>query len=214
MEIKLFFLLRAVLLVFFVGFLSAPTTFADNKSKLPPDCQIDCITPYGEILGVSKSGVEAYSNCNSKCVIYEPNKWKGTYTGIKWQCVEYARRWLLLNKGAVYGDVENASDIWDKIDYLTEIKTKSKLPLISYVNGSKLAPQIGDMLIYANEFNNTGHVAIVIDVDIKNGILEVGEQNFNNQSWSNKYARKINLITRNNQYWLLDAYLLGWKHIK
>ena len=214
MEIKLFFLVRALLIVFYVGFLSAPTAYADNKSKLPSSCQIDCISPYGEILGVSKSGVEAYSNCNSKCVIFEPNKWKGTYTGIKWQCVEYARRWLLLNKGAVYGDVEYASDIWDKIDYLTDIKTKNKLPLKSYINGSKKAPQIGDMLIYANEFNNTGHVAIVIDVDIKNGILEVGEQNFNNQSWSNKYARKINLITRNNQYWLLDAYLLGWKHIK
>lgn len=190
-------------------------TYADSAEKeLPTECQTDCISPYGRLLGTSAGDVEAYSNCQSKCVIFEPNKWEGTYTGIKWQCVEYARRWLLVHKGAVYGDVDIAADIWDKIDELTHVATKTKLPLESHLNGSKQPPRVGDLLIYARAFNGTGHVAVVTDVDYEKGIVEVGEQNYQNAPWHEDYARTIELIRKGDNYWLLDGYLLGWKHIK
>ena len=59
-----------------------------------------CITTYGEKLG-ENNGVEAYSNCRALCVNREPNNISGkslslnkdVYTGIKWQCVEFVRRW-------------------------------------------------------------------------------------------------------------------------
>lgn len=180
-------------------------------SDIPKACETDCISTYGKMLGMSKNGIASYSNCSSKCVIFDPNKVKGTYTGIKWQCVEYARRWLLVNKGAVYGDVDIASDIWDKITFLTEVKTKKKIPLKSYLNGAKQSPKIGDMLIYARAFNETGHVAIVVHVNEEKGIIKVAEQNYSNKIWENNYARKIKFIKNNNEYWLLDEYLLGWK---
>ena len=208
------FISRRITLSFALLVLLSNNSFGVNEKKIPTACKVDCISAYGKVLGVSPRGVEAYSNCNSNCVIFEPNKLNGTYTGIKWQCVEYARRWLLFNKGAVYGDVDIASDIWNKIDYLTNVKTNKKLPLESHLNGSKQAPQVGDMLIYAKAFNETGHVAIVIDVNHKDGTIEVGEQNYNNQSWPDDYSRKINLIKNNNRYWLLDSYLLGWKRVK
>jgi len=189
--------------------------FAENAIKeLPVACQTDCKSPYGKMLGKSPRGIEAYSNCQSDCVIFEPNKWNGTYTGIKWQCVEYARRWLLVNTGAVYGDVDIAADIWDKIDHLIDVKTKRPIPLETHLNGSTQAPEIGDLLIYAKAFNGTGHVAVVTGIDISNGLVEVSEQNFQNKSWAADYARKITLIKNGGNYWLLDGYLLGWKHAK
>ena len=188
---------------------------ADNvNEEIPVACQTGCKSPYGKVLGKSPRGIEAYSNCQSGCVIFEPNKWNGTYTGIKWQCVEYARRWLLINTGAVYGDVDIAADIWDKIDYLTDVKTKQQIPLENLLNGSTQAPQVGDLLIYAKAFNGTGHVAVVTGMDVNNGIVEVSEQNFDNESWPDVYARKIMFIKQDENYWLLDGYLLGWKHAK
>ena len=83
---------------------------------IPTACKVDCKSEYGSVLGKSPAGVEAYSNCNSTCVIFEPNHHEQIYTGIKWQCVEYARRWLLHEYGVVYGDVDIAADIWDTID--------------------------------------------------------------------------------------------------
>lgn len=192
--------------------LSLNNAYADNVEGMPVECRTDCVSPYGKVLGTSKRGVEAYSNCHSNCVIYEPNHWKGTYTGIKWQCVEYARRWLLINKGAIFGDVDIATDIWNNIDYLTEVATNRALPIESHLNGSKQPPQVGDLLIYAKAFNDTGHVAVVIDVDYGNGVIEVGEQNYNNEPWPEDFSRKIELVRKGDSYWLLDGYLLGWKH--
>jgi CHAP domain len=187
--------------------------FAENTdNEIPPACQTACKTPYGKMLGESPRGIKAYSNCQSGCVIFEPNYWNGTYTGIKWQCVEYARRWLLINTGTVFGDVDIAADIWDKIDHLSDAKTKKVIPIETHLNGSTQAPEVGDLLIYANAFNGTGHVAVVTGIDIKNGMIEVSEQNFNNVFWTDDYARKILLIKNGENYWLLDGYLLGWKH--
>jgi hypothetical protein len=109
--------------------------YADEANHLPIQCRIDCATPYGEVLGASTDGVEAYSNCQSDCINPERNTWKHTYTGIKWQCVEYARRWLLVNKGAVYADVDTAADIWNEIDHLTDVASNRILPLESHPNG-------------------------------------------------------------------------------
>lgn len=183
-----------------------------TNAELPSACHTGCKSPYGMVLGESPRGIKAYSNCQSACVIFEPNQWSGTYTGIKWQCVEYARRWLLMNTGAVYGDVDIAADIWDRIDHLTEVKTKKSIPLEARLNGSALAPAVGDLLIYAKAFNGTGHVAVVTRLDLEQGSAEVSEQNFNNETWADHYARTIRLIENEGRYWLLDAYLLGWKH--
>ena len=189
------------------------SAFAENtNNELPPACKSECKSPYGTVLGESPRGIKAYSNCQSGCVIFDPNQWNGTYTGIKWQCVEYARRWLLVNTGAVYGDVDIAADIWDKIDHLTDVKSKRTIPLEAHLNGSTQAPEVGDLLVYAKAFNGTGHVSVVTGIDIKNGMVEVSEQNFNNEPWTGNYARKIMLIKREEKYWLLDRYILGWKH--
>ena len=203
------------LLLFILFVLTVNVSQADITAKETASlCQANCISPYGMALGNSREGVEAYSNCRPECKSYEPNKWKGTFTGVKWQCVEYARRWLLINKGAIYGDVEVAADIWDKIDHLTHVATQKKLPLENHVNGSNKQPQAGDLLIYARAFYDTGHVAVVTNVDYEKGVVEVAEQNYKNEPWAGDYSRSIDLVKKGDNYWLLDGYLLGWKHVK
>ena len=198
--------LSAVVLLF-----TQPLLAADI---LPEACRADCKSSFGDVLGTSPSGVPAYSNCNSSCVYMSPSRHNDTYTGIKWQCVEYARRWLLVNEGVVYGDVDYAIDIWDKIKHYRHVQWNEDIPVTNYTNGSVIMPARGDLLIYAKVmFDGTGHVAVITGVNEKDGYVTVGEQNFRNLPWENDYARKIPLIRSDDAFWLLDSYLIGWKRM-
>lgn len=187
-------------------------TFADNHA-LPEACSQQCVSSFGEVTGTSPSGVTAYSNCNSQCVNPEPHFVDGIFTGIKWQCVEYARRWLLLNEKVIYGDVDIAADIWHLPSVHTPDKQKT-YRFKSILNGSSATLlQRGDLLIYAAAYLGTGHVAVVLEVDEKDQTLVVGEQNYSNQIWQEESAREIKFIFHDQKVWLLDPYLIGWKRI-
>lgn len=179
--------------------------------KLPAACRAGCVTPFGAVLGVV-DGVPAYSNCSAKCVNPEPAKKNGVYTGIKWQCVEFARRWLLKHDGAVFGDVDIAADIWNKIDHLERVDHKGTIALQKHPNGSAQPPSVGDLLLYARAYLGTGHVAVVTAVSLPAHEIEVAEENYRNRKYPGDYARKVTLIERDHRYWVLDPYVLGWKH--
>jgi hypothetical protein len=191
--------------------LSTPQAYAADASP-SANCSTKCSSPYGEILGTTADGTSAYSNCKSDCVIFEPNQEQGVYSGIKWQCVEFARRWLMHNRGLTFGDVDTAADIW-AIDSFTRLSDGSKVPVTNQLNGSNALPHTGDLLIYAKEYLGTGHAAVVLEVDRNKRLIRVGEENYQNKKWPANYARSIEFIARNGRYWLLDAYLLGWKKI-
>lgn len=188
-------------------------TNAEILDEIPFECQIDCKSPYGVTLGATKRDVEAYSNCNTNCIVHDPNHWNGEYTGIKWQCVEYARRWLLANKGVTFSEVNIAADIWHQLDYVTDVDTNKTHSLVAKLNGSELPPVMGDLLVYGESFNDTGHVAIVVEVNHEDGFIKVGEQNYHNEPWPGDFSRTIELTKKGQNYWLLDEYLIGWKRI-
>ncbi|MEJ2361364.1 MAG: CHAP domain-containing protein [Gammaproteobacteria bacterium] len=183
-----------------------------RDTPLPAACTTHCKVVFGKVLGVGAGNVPAYSNCNANCVNRVPVIKNGTYTGIKWQCVEYARRWLLQNKGVVYGDVNLAADIWG-LKYVTRVRDKTRLKMINYPNGSRIRPVAGDLLVYARAYLKTGHVAVISEVNAKQRRIHVLEQNYKNTKWPGDYARSIPYIKRHQHYWILDAYVLGWKHI-
>lgn len=180
---------------------------------LPEQCLSGCVTPYAQALGTEPGGVAAYSNCSARCVVFDPNRVRGVYTGIRWQCVEYARRWLLDHHGVVYGDVDTAADIWDKIQSVTRMADGREIPLRTLVNGSVEPPKAGDLLIYASAYLGTGHVAVVTAVDQRSGRVLVAEQNFLNRKWPGDYARRLDLVRHDGRWWILDPYLLGWKRL-
>ena len=176
-------------------------------------CSTQCVTPYGELLGRSSGDVPAYSNCSSQCVSQDPNQINDTYTGMEWQCVEYARRWLFRTEGLVFESVDVAADIWDGITYLVDTSSNDKRNLRNLPNGSAESPQRGDLLIWSSEFLGTGHIAVVARVDHEQGFVEVVEQNFLNQKWPGKYARRIPMQQRQGGVWLDDELLVGWKRL-
>jgi hypothetical protein len=192
------------------------SVFADQSSvstdNRPQQCSVDCKTTYGSLLGKSPAGVPAYSNCNSNCVIFEPNHQQDIYTGIKWQCVEYARRWLLKERGVVFGDVDIAADIWELRQVNNPLSNKS-LKFDSIVNGAATIPQRGDLLIYGKDYLGTGHVAVVVAIDELQHSILVAEQNYANTKWQAEYAREIAYIENGDLVWLLDSYLVGWKRV-
>lgn len=206
-------ILGCLLISLFVNTNAYADPLSKDVEEISQQCSTNCKSNYGNILGKSPAGVPAYSNCNSDCVIFEPNHLQDVYTGIKWQCVEYARRWLLKEQGVVFGDVDIAADIWE-IAHVDNPHNNQTLKFDSVVNGAATLPQRGDLIIYGKEYLDTGHVAVVVSIDVERNTIQVAEQNYANTKWKQNYAREIAYTSVDNRIWLLDSYLVGWKRVQ
>ncbi|RZA07056.1 MAG: CHAP domain-containing protein [Proteobacteria bacterium] len=187
---------------------------APAEISLPAACTSSCVTPFGTALG-SAQGVKAYSNCQPACVYEKPSMVGETYAGIEWQCVEFARRWLIHSRGVTFPSIDYAADLWRQVDHYSKVGSKEAVPVSNIENGSASSPpKTGDLLVYGREFLGTGHLAVVLAVDAKRKMIRVGEENFANKPWPAAYSREIPYAQREGKIWVLDAYLLGWKTIK
>lgn len=178
---------------------------------------------FGTILGIAPGNVPCYSS-DYKSVdesllptrhTYR-NYIDGIFMGHKWQCVEFARRWLYLNKGYIFDDVAVAFDIFE-LQMVRVIKDQSSLPLYSFKNGSKRPPEPGCMIIWddGGDFEHTGHVAIVTEV--LDGRIRIVEQNYDQQFWPefSHYSRELRTnVDINGGHWVecthCDNKLIGW----
>ena len=214
------------------GLRDKPPAFSKEQSKAMFEhnktlCATDCVNDFGELLGTA-NGVEAYSNCQSQCVKNEysflnltngevsihkqnPKEDNLHYIGLINQCVEYSRRWWMINQNITYGSIDSAHEII----YLTEgknIRTGASFPLARSINGSATRPpKVGDLVVYYPDRENPlwrhGHVAVVVAVNLKKGSVALAEENYDNKKWQKpkKYARKISLFQVNGKYTLLDV---------
>ncbi|OMJ96262.1 hypothetical protein SteCoe_236 [Stentor coeruleus] len=183
------------------------------------------INPFGTYLG-SNSGVPGYSNGNDNNS-NEDSYVGNIYSGLKWQCVEYARRWLIITQSLTFASVDCASDIWHidylsstsdsskyiwHIDYLSSTSDSSKhTSLYRIPNGSKCPPSKGDLIIYKRtETNPVGHVAIISKVDYDD--IEISEQNWDTDFWPGNYSRAMPLTELSGLYYLFDFEypIIGW----
>lgn len=131
------------------------------------------------------------------------------YSGISWQCVEYARRWWILKLGIIFGSVDTADEIF-KLNEAERISDGRKIKLTSFENSSKRPPSFGDLLIYDKKKNNPnfqyGHVAVIVGINLNKGYIEIAEQNYDNRKWENKkrFSRRIVIIWKDNTYTIRD----------
>jgi surface antigen len=96
----------------------------------------------------------------------------GYYYGLKWQCVEYVKRFYYEVKGHKMPDgFGNAKDFFDPT--VPQGKLNKTRGLIQYRNGSNVKPAIDDLIVFND--STFGHVAIVIDVGPD--YIEVIQQN-------------------------------------
>lgn len=140
----------------------------------------------------------------------------GIYMGYKWQCVEFVRRWLYINRRYVFDDVSMAYDIF-RLRSVKKISDESRLPLRSFKNGARRRPEPGCLLIWdaAGEFEITGHVALVTEVH--DDFIRFAEQNVENKVWpeGQTFSRQLKTWTaEDGGYWieagLENDSLLGW----
>ena len=180
-------------------------------------------TIFGTLLGVAAGGVCSYSSDYETANDTEyPNRsayrsyYDGIYMGYKWQCVEFARRWLYVNKGYIFNDVSMAYEIFNLRD-VREIQSNTTLPLKAFKNGSLRHPEPGAMLIWdeGGDFEHTGHVAIVSEV--LPHAIRIVEQNMDFVKWKQgcNYSREIALkIGEQGDFWLhcppKEGQILGW----
>lgn len=163
---------------------------------------------FGDILG-SNNGVIAYANRGAKYTKLDYMEVYGIYTGFKYQCVEYARRWLIICKSLTFKEVLIATDIWD-LPFLTDIITNEEVPLRQVANGSGIRPKVGDLLIYQSGAKLPwGHVAVVVNVN-NLGAVQIAEQNEIDHFWSGNYSRELEM-SYSEGFRIYDRYpVIGW----
>lgn len=144
--------------------------------------------PHGTLVGTTLDGVRGY-NCNydnnpeETSDDYERSNFSnGIYTGMKWQCVEFARRYWISVFGIVLPPVSWAAHIFG-MPAASRLGDYWIVPLKSFPNKGTEAPRKGDLLIYGSTPNQrVGHVAVIVEV-LPNSV-RVGEQNNDNdQLW-------------------------------
>jgi len=179
--------------------------------------------PFGAVLGLAPGDVPVYSSDYATVDERElPDRHAyrsyvdGIYMGQKWQCVEFARRWMYLNQGLVFDDVGLAHEIF-QLTSVRDVRHDRRLPLRAFRNGARRPPEPGCLLIWdeGGEFERTGHVAIVVEVLPDR--LRFAEQNLDNRVWppGQRHSREIK-ATRSptGEFWLessfADATILGW----
>ena len=150
---------------------------------------IKLVTDNDDLVGVW-NGVSIYSNndysnnhnndnLNNNS---NSNYYNGIYTGIKWQCVEFARRYLIITHGITFSDVTSAFQIPDAkfttLDGKQNIEVRNDL-------------QVGSLIVWPKKYMTNsvdGHVAVVSSIT-PTGITVV-EQNYNNKNEINRFIRR------------------------
>ena len=223
------FAVNKFILILVTSTICACSSLSDNVTEVFKVPTNESVTQFGQPLGVNNS-VIGYSNCSNNYISNEANYLGTAYSGMKWQCVEYSRRWLEHVKGVKFGDVDAAFQIWDisSVNSLTE--SNVSYPFESYINGGKFAPQAGDLIIYKYALPDFpyGHVGVIVDVNIMRGYVDIAEQNYSNEIWENpkSYARRLILRHDNLHYTIVDhdfdpkltqsvgGAIIGWKRVR
>ncbi len=178
---------------------------------------------FGTVIGMAPGNVPVYScdyDSADEAELPDRHSYRnyvdGIYMGHKWQCVEFARRWMYINQGLLFDDVAMAYEIFE-LTTVRDLKNNRRLPLRSFSNGSKRHPEPGDLLIWdeGGEFERTGHVAVITEV--RPDRIRFVEQNLDNHVWpeGRDYSRELKASTTpTGEYWLEcsfgDETILGW----
>ena len=130
---------------------------------------------------------------------------KRVQTGLKWQCVELARRYFLVTKGITFPSIPNAYDIFD-LAHMIHFSSGKKVAIHKHHNGSIVKPTVGSLLLWGKEYdqNETGHVAVIIGIYPHS--IQIMEQN--NSTSHRTIPTYYN--DKTNQFYIVEKHILGW----
>lgn len=178
--------------------------------------------PFGTLLGYAPGGIAIYS---SDYTTADPDEYPADasfrsylgheYMGYKWQCVEFARRFLYLNYGVVFTDVGMAYEIFS-LRFLRQVVNEAILPFQAFANGCPRPPIAGALLIWqeAGHFQDTGHVAVITEV--LQDKVRIAEQNVIHSRLpvGQQWTRELPMCKSKKGYYIQDTFedteILGW----
>lgn len=180
---------------------------------------------FGDVMGITVGGVPAFSSDYDSAddSTYRSRKdyvsfsADGTYCGFKYQCVEFARRWLISVYQITFPDVHMAYEIFE-LPCFHRVVPKSaaagsdasdalgpSVPVLRCPNDVSAAlPSTGAVIMWKSGgfFRFTGHVAIVTEssedaparagAPSSTGWIRVAEQNVYDASWDGRdHSREL-----------------------
>lgn len=168
--------------------------------------------PLHEVCGYAPGGIPAYSNGNDELFTNTSNYMEHLFVGYKWQCVEFARRWLLLRKGLILPEYHFAAHII----YGNEVMTLEGKHVRALVvrNGTSKEPPLADSLIIypSTKKNFVGHVGVITEVGAD--YVRVADQNRFFHHWGSKsYSAQFSLQKRDDGTYYIDDPVVacsGW----
>ena len=158
-------------------------------------------------LGVTHGGVEVFVNRNDDKASERTHRVRGVYTGERWQCVELARRYLVVNMGVSFKDVDNACDIFRRAEepgfFFAVRKNGLAVTARAFANVAssspiRPSPRIADLVVWApkGDFAGTGHVAVIVGLPPGGKHVQIAEQNAPKpRRWTagHPYSRRLRL---------------------
>ncbi|RNF27068.1 putative trypanothione synthetase [Trypanosoma conorhini] len=158
--------------------------------------------PFGELQGYAPGGIPAYSNKHDMYFSGERSVDKNLFCGYKYQCVEFARRWLFERKSLVLPEVSWAVHIF-QLKEVPDARTAQPVRCVPVRNGTKVKPVADALLIYPSEEGSpVGHVAVITEVG--DDWVRIADQNHRFHKWEGNYAAQLPLSHEKGVWTILD----------
>lgn len=153
----------------------------------------------------SLNGVYVYYNGNIGNVISRNTTSDGYNIGLKYQCVEFVKRYYYQHlKHKMHDSYGHAKDYFDLS--LKDGQKNEKRNLIQFSNPSNGKPMVDDLLVFeGTSFNKFGHVAIISSVTESE--IEIIQQN----SGQGGSSREKYFLYQSKGKWIIKSNrILGW----
>ncbi|MBT8191157.1 MAG: CHAP domain-containing protein [Saprospiraceae bacterium] len=180
-----------ILLLFFISKPAGDSAFVLDSKPEP-----------GKIIDIY-DGVPVYYNGDMNNVFGRNTTMDGYNLGLKYQCIEYVKRYYYYRKDHKMNDpYGHAKDFYDKS--LDDRKYNKKRGLYQFANGSEYRPIAGDILVFDADWENPfGHIGIVTKSEGHH--LEIIQQNVGEQTRAHYRIYKADDL-----YYINDGHILGW----
>lgn len=179
--------------------------FSNCNSDTIADVYNGIVWQWNGALGKSQAVARPYSTSDVRTTTSELGTSSVIYTGMKWQCVEYARRFLIETRNVTFGDVDGAADMWTSGDvvvfsHVISAENSSLVPSHRRSHGTHGRPKAGDLIIWDRQHGMPyGHVAVVVAGPAQphgspnDSVVYVAEQNFASHRWGKNFSRVLEL---------------------
>ncbi|KEG12833.1 putative trypanothione synthetase [Trypanosoma grayi] len=122
------------------------------------------MVPLHGLCGYAPGQIAAYSNGSHSTFTNKRHYEQHYFMGYKWQCVEFARRWLLHRKGLVLPQYDFAAH-FVYLRKVHDIHTGTAVPCQFVPQGAEEPPQADSLIVYPGTSENiVGHVGVITHV--------------------------------------------------